>query len=429
MNSDTYRFGRMSDEQQFVIVGASLAGAKAAETLREEGFTGSIVLIGDEPLLPYERPPLSKGVLQGKEDASVAELHDQAWYDDQRVTLRLGSAATELDTGARTVGLADGSTVPYDRLLIATGSRVRTLDIPGADLAGVHYLRTVPDSKALTEAFRSQPRVVVVGAGWIGLEAAAAAREHGAEVTVVEPQSTALAAVLGEQVGEIYADLHRRHGVTFHFGTGVEEFTGDDRVTGVRTSSGETIPADVVVVGVGVLPNIELAGSAGIDVAEPSEGGGIVADASLRTSVPDVYAAGDLVRWDHPVLGQPVRVEHWANAHDGGIAVAKSMLSLPGQDPAVYDAIPFFYSDQYDAGMEYAGYVPRGASYDVVLRGDPATGEYMAFYLGEDDRLLAGMHVNTWDTIDAVQDLIRAKAPLDRAKLADPQVALTDVQA
>jgi 3-phenylpropionate/trans-cinnamate dioxygenase ferredoxin reductase component len=235
--------------------------------------------------------------------------------------------------------------------------------------------------------------------------------------------------VLGEQVGEIYADLHRGHGVTFYFGTGVEEFTGDDRVTGVRTSSGETIPADVVVVGVGVLPNIELASSAGIDVAEPSEGGGIVADASLRTSVPDVYAAGDLVRWDHPVLGQPVRVEHWANAHDGGVAVAKSMLSQPGQDPAVYDAIPFFYSDQYDAGMEYAGYVPRGASYDVVLRGDPSSGEYMAFYLDQDDRLLAGMHVNTWDTIDAVQDLIRSKAPLDRAKLADPQVALTDVQA
>ncbi|HZO70524.1 MAG TPA: FAD-dependent oxidoreductase [Kribbellaceae bacterium] len=419
----------MSDEQQFVIVGASLAGAKAAETLREEGFTGSIVLIGDEPLLPYERPPLSKGVLQGKEEASVTELHDQAWYDDQRVTLRLGSAATELDTGARTIGLADGSTVPYDRLLIATGSRVRTLDIPGAGLAGVHYLRTVPDSTTLTEAFRSRPRVVVVGAGWIGLEAAAAAREHGAEVTVVEPQSTALAAVLGEQVGEIYADLHRGHGVTFHFGTGVEEFAGDDRVTGVRISSGETIPADVVVVGVGVLPNIELASSAGIDVAEPSEGGGIVADASLRTSVPDVYAAGDLVRWDHPVLGQPVRVEHWANAHDGGVAVAKSMLSQPGQDPAVYDAIPFFYSDQYDAGMEYAGYVPRGTSYDVVLRGDPSSGEYMAFYLDQDDRLLAGMHVNTWDTIDSVQDLIRSKVPLDRAKLADPQVALTDVQA
>ncbi len=416
----------MSDaDQQFVIVGASLSGAKAAETLREEGFTGSIVLIGDEPELPYERPPLSKGVLQGKDEPGVATLHDQAWYDEQRVTLRLGVAATGLDTAARTVELADGSTVGYDKLLIATGSRVRTLDIPGSGLAGVHYLRKLQESTTLTEAFRAQPRVVVVGAGWIGLEAAAAAREHGAEVTVVEPQSTALEAVLGEQVGTIYADLHRKHDVTFHFGTGVEAFTGEDKVTGVRTSSGETIPADLVVVGVGVLPNTELAGSAGLTVAAPSEGGGIVANASLQTSAPDVYAVGDVVRWDHPILGHPVRVEHWANAHDGGIAAAKAML---GQD-VVYDAIPFFYSDQYDAGMEYAGHVQRGAAYDVVLRGDPASGEYMAFYLGDGDRLLAGMHVNVWDTIDAVQDLIRSRAPLDSAKLADPKVGLSDVGA
>ena len=418
----------MSDERRFVIVGASLAGAKAAETLREEGFRGAIELIGAEPHLPYERPPLSKSVLQGKEDAAVAELHDGQWYDEKLITLHLATEATTLDTDARLVGLADGTSVGYDKLLIATGSRVRTLDVPGADLDGVRYLRTVSESVALREAFRERPRVVVLGAGWIGLEAAAAAREHGAEVTIIEPQSTALATVLGEQVGAIYADLHRAHGVTMLFGTGVEEFTGDGRVTGVRTSAGDTLPADLVVVGVGVLPNVELAQSAGLAVAAPDEGGGIIADASLRTSAPDVYVAGDVARWDHPVLGYPVRVEHWANAQDGGIAAGKSMLAEPGQD-VPYDAIPYFYSDQYETGMEYAGHVPRGASYEVVLRGDPAAGAYMAFYLGEGDRLLAGMHVNTWDTIDAVQDLIRSKAALDRLKLADPQVPLTDVSA
>jgi 3-phenylpropionate/trans-cinnamate dioxygenase ferredoxin reductase subunit len=414
----------MSDERRFVIVGASLAGAKAAETLREEGFEGAIELVGEEAELPYERPPLSKGVLLGKDDVSVSQLHDRDWYDDQRITLRLGTTATAVDTGVRRVELSDGTELDYDKLLIATGSRVRRLDVPGADLGGVRYLRTAAESVALTEAFRARPRVVVVGAGWIGLEATAAAREHGAEVTVVEPQSTALASVLGERVGEIYADLHRAHGVTMKFGTGVESFSGaDGRVTGVVTSAGETLPADLVVVGVGVLPNVELAAAAGLAVAEPEDGGGIVADSSLRTSAPDVYAAGDVVRWDHPVLGYPVRVEHWANAQDGGIAAAKAML----REDAVYDAIPFFYSDQYDTGMEYSGHVPREASYEVVLRGDPGSGAWMAFYLGEGDRLLAGMHMNTWDTIDAVQDLIRSKAALDRSRLADPQVALADV--
>ncbi|WP_132207280.1 NAD(P)/FAD-dependent oxidoreductase [Kribbella steppae] len=413
----------MTDAEQIVIVGASLAGATAAEELRNDGWTGGIVLIGSETKLPYERPPLSKGVLLGKDQTDVAQLHDQQWYDDNNVNLRLGTTVTGIDTAAHTVTLDDGSQVSYSKLLIATGSRVRRLDLPGADLPGIHYLRTADESQALTDAYAAKPRVVVVGAGWIGLEAASAARERGCEVTVVEPQSTALAAVLGEQVGELFADLHRQHGVDLRFDTGVEGFEGTDKVAGVRTSDGEVIPADLVIVGVGVQPNTELAADAGIEVATPDNGSGIVTGPDLRTSAEDVYAAGDVVRWEHPLFGRPVRVEHWQSAKDTGKSAAKAIL---GQDVA-HDALPFFFTDQYDLGMEYAGDVPRGASYQVVLRGDPASGAYLAFWLDDDRRLLAGMHVNTWGATDAIQDLIRSGKQLDPARLADASIDLADV--
>ena len=413
----------MSDAQRIVIVGASLAGATAADTLRSEGFTGAIVLIGAEDELPYERPPLSKGVLIGKDRVGVTQLHDRQWYEDNSIELRLGTTATALDPSAHTVTLDDGSTVGYDELLIATGSRVRRLDVPGGDLPGIHYLRTAAESQALTDAYAAKPRVVVIGAGWIGLEAGAAARERGCEVTVIEPQSTALAGVLGEQVGELFAELHRQHGVRLLFNTGVEAFEGSDHVTGVRTSTGEVVPADLVVVGVGVQPNTELAEAAGIEVAAREDGAGIVAGSQLQTSVANVFAAGDIVRWDHPLLGRFVRVEHWQNAKDSGAAAAKAML---GQD-VQFDAIPFFFTDQYDLGMEYAGDVPRGTSYQVVLRGDPGAGAYLAFWLDDENHVLAGMHVNTWGAIDGVQVLIRSGRAVDPARLADPAVELAEV--
>lgn len=413
----------MSDSERIVIIGASLAGAKAAETLRSEGWGGEVVLIGNETELPYERPPLSKDVLLGKGEPKSAEIHDQAWYDENSIELRLGVEAAAIDTAAKTVSLSDGSQISYDKLLIATGSRVRKLDVPGADLPGVHYLRTAQESQALDDAYAAKPRVVVVGAGWIGLEAAAAARERGSEVTVVEPQSTALASVMGEQVGELYANLHRQHGVDLRFGSGVDGFEGDDKVTGVKLSTGEVLPADLVVVGVGVQPNTELAEAAGIDVADRESGSGILTGTDLQTSVPGVYAAGDVVRWDHPLLGHSIRVEHWQNAKDTGETAAKAML---GQDVA-HDAIPYFFTDQYDLGMEYAGDVPRGASYHVVLRGDPASGAYLAFWLSDDNQVLAGMHVNTWGAIDGVRDLIRSKEQVDPARLADASVELSEV--
>ncbi|HEY4569216.1 MAG TPA: FAD/NAD(P)-binding oxidoreductase [Kribbella sp.] len=413
----------MADAEQIVIVGASLAGATAAGALRTEGWNGGIVLIGSENALPYERPPLSKGVLLGKDQTAVAQLHDQQWYDERNIELRLGTTVTAIDPAAHTVTLEDGSQLSYGKLLIATGSRVRTLDVPGAELPGVHYLRTAEEAQALTDAYAAKPRVVVVGAGWIGLEAASAARERGCEVTVVEPQSTALASVLGQEVGELFAEFHRQHGVQFRFSTGVEGFEGTDKVTGVKVAGGEVIPADLVVVGVGVRPNTELAEKAGIEVATPENGSGIVTGADLQSSAADVYAAGDVVRWDHPLFGRSVRVEHWQNAIDTGNTVAKAML---GQD-AAHDAIPYFFTDQFDLGMEYAGDVPRGTTYQVVFRGDPKSGAYLVFWLDTDHHVLAGMHVNTWDTIDAVRDLIRSGKQVDPARLADASVELSEV--
>jgi 3-phenylpropionate/trans-cinnamate dioxygenase ferredoxin reductase subunit len=412
-----------ADQQPIVIVGASLAGESAARALRKEGWDGGIVLIGSETALPYERPPLSKGVLLGKDQTDVTQLHDQQWYDDNKIELRLGKTVTAIDPADHTVTVDDGSQVSYGKLLIATGSRVRRLDVPGGDVPGVHYLRTAEESQSLTDAYAAKPRVVVVGAGWIGLESAAAARERGCEVTVVEPQSTALAGVLGQEVGELFADFHRQHGVQFRFDTTVEGFEGIDKVTGVRVSGGDVLPADLVVVGVGVQPNTELAAAAGIEVATPDNGSGIVTGPDLLTSAEDIYAAGDVVRWQHPLFGHAVRVEHWQNAKDTGKAAAKAML---GQDVS-HDAIPYFFSDQFDLGMEYVGEVPRGTSYQVVLRGDPKSGAYFAFWLDDDRHVLAGMQVNNWDTIDDIKELIRSGKQVDPARLADTSVELADL--
>lgn len=408
-------------EQTFVIVGASVAGARAAETLREEGFTGRVVLIGDEEELPYERPPLSKGVLLGDDEPGSATLHERAWYDEHSVELRLGAAVTGLDRDRHEVELADGDRVGYDKLLLATGSRVRRLDVAGADLDGVRYLRTRADALRLKELLERQPRVVVVGAGWIGLETAAAARHHGCEVTVVEPRPGPLHGVLGPEMSEVFAALHRDHGVDLRLGRGLAELRGEGQsVRAAVTDDATEIPADLVIVGVGVAPNTGLAEGAGLDVDN-----GVLVDSTLRTVDPDVFAAGDIARWHHPLFGGHVRVEHWANANDGGPAAARAML---GQE-AVYDSVPFFFSDQYDLGMEYCGYVAPGASAEVVVRGDRDAREFVAFWVDGSDRVLAGMNVNVWDVQDDIQELIRSGRPVDRARLADPGSALAEVVA
>ncbi|WP_432978277.1 NAD(P)/FAD-dependent oxidoreductase [Dactylosporangium sp. CA-233914] len=415
----------MADERTFVIVGASLAGAKAAETLRAEGFTGKIVLIGEETERPYERPPLSKAHLQGKEGArEKAFVHEPGWYSEHDVDLRLATRVTHLDPPAHTVTLDGVDELHYDKLLLTTGSRVRTLPVPGADLAGVRYLRTLDESDALLAHLRTAANVVIIGAGWIGLETAAAARHHGASVTVVEQADLPLQRVLGDEVGRIYADLHRAQGVDFRFGTSVASFTGaDGRLSAVELSDGTSLPADLAVVGIGIQPNTELAVDGGLAVDN-----GIVVDPGLRTSADDVYAAGDVVNLDHPLLGRRIRVEHWANALNGGKAAGRALL---GED-VVYDRVPYFFSDQYDLGMEYSGYAPPGEYDRVVFRGDPAGQDgFIAFWV-KDGRVLAGMNANVWDVTDPIQALIRAGyqgRAIDLDRLADPAVPLADLLA
>jgi len=401
----------------FVIAGGGLAGAKAAETLRAEGFDGDVVLFGSEPERPYERPPLSKGVLLGNDDVSAVYVHPAEWYAGQRVDLRAGVTVTAVEPAGHTV-TSGGGTLRYDKLLLATGASPRELNIPGAGLDGVRYLRTVGDSLRLREAFSAGGRVVIVGAGWIGLEAAAAARLAGCEVTVVEPQSCALFGALGPELGGVFADLHRAHGVTFRFGDSAAELRpAGSRVASVLTASGAELPAGVVVIGIGAVPNDGLASRAGLDVSN-----GVLTDEALRTSDPDIFAAGDVANSYNPLLARRVRVEHWANALTGGPAAAKSML---GQ-PVTYDPVPYFYSDQYDLGMECAG-LPSPGSYDqIVYRGDREGLEFIAFWLSG-GRVIAGMNVNVWDVSDDIQALIRSGRKVDLTRLADPAIPIPEL--
>ena len=402
----------------YVIVGASLAGAKAAETLREEGFDGTIALIGQETERPYERPPLSKGFLLGKAAKSSIYVHEEGWYAGHGVNLLLGSTVTAIDRAGSRVELADGSAISYDRLLLTMGASPRTLDVPGGDLGGVRYLRTAGDSERLGAALGDAGRVVIVGAGWIGLEVAAAAREQGCEVTVVEPEPGALLRSLGPELGGIFADLHRAHGVTFRFGEGVSELRGSGgRVAAVITSSGAELPADLVVVGIGAVPNTALASVAGLEVDN-----GILVDAALRTSDPAIWAAGDVANAFNPLFGRRIRVEHWANALNGGPAAARSML---GQEVS-YDRVPYFYSDQYELGMETSGLPEPGRYDEIVYRGDTEGLEFIAFWLAS-GAVVAGMNVNVWDVTDDIRALIRSGRPVDTARLADPDVPLSEV--
>ncbi|MFC0600940.1 NAD(P)/FAD-dependent oxidoreductase [Streptomyces palmae] len=410
--------------QTFVIVGGGLAGAKAAETLRAEGFTGRVILIGDERDHPYERPPLSKGFLLGKADRDSVFVHEPAWYAQAEIELRLGQPAVQLDRAARTVTLGDGSRIHYDRLLLATGAEPRRLDIPGTDLVGVHHLRRLAHAErlrgVLTSLGRDNGQLVIAGGGWIGLEVAAAARGYGAEVTIIEPSPTPLHGVLGPELGSVFADLHRDHGVRFHFGARLTEIVGQDgMVLAARTDDGEEHPAHDVLAAIGAAPRTALAEAAGLETVDRAHGGGIAVDASLRTSDPDVFAAGDVAAAANPLLDTRLRVEHWANALNSGPAAARAMLD----QPVSYDRVPYFFSDQYDLGMEYSGYAPPGAYDQVVCRGDLGRREFIAFWLSE-GRLLAGMNVNVWDVTEPIQKLIRSGAPLDPEALANPSVPL-----
>jgi 3-phenylpropionate/trans-cinnamate dioxygenase ferredoxin reductase subunit len=400
--------------ERFIIVGAGLAGAKAAETLREEGFGGRVLVIGDEPERPYERPPLSKEYLRG-ETSEKPYVHSEAFYAQNEIELLTSTRVTGIDARLRELVLEGDRRLGYDRLLVATGAAPRHLDVPGGELEGIHYLRTLPDSESIGERMESRRRLVVVGSGWIGAEIAASARTKGCDVTMIEMGSLPLERVLGPELGRIYLDLHRDHGVEFLHETTVERFEGNGSVERVITRDGAVIESDFVVVGIGVAPRTELGEAAGLQVDN-----GLLVDERLETSLPGVFAAGDVANADHPFYGRRLRVEHWANALNQGPVVAKAML---GQDVA-YEEIPYFFSDQYDFGMEYSGFA---ASWDeLVFRGDVEAREFLAFWL-EDGRVIAGMNANVWDVSDDVRELISSRRIVDRRQLADPDVPLSRV--
>lgn len=408
-------------DARYLIIGGGLAAAKAIEGIREHDRDAPITLVTEENHLPYERPPLSKDVLLGTTGVDAAFPHPPEWYAEQGVTPLIGDPVVALDASGRTATLRGGAVLSWERALLATGSSVRTLRVPGADLPGVHYLRTLDDSLSLREGLRESRDVVVVGGGWIGLEVAAAARANDCRVTLIEPQAVPLERVVGPEIGSWFGELHAAHGVQLRLGTGVVGFTGGDRVNGVVTDGDVALPADLVVVGVGIRPRSELAEAAGAMVED-----GVLTDARLRTSLPGVWAAGDVARWDSALFGRRLRVEHWANANDGGLTAGRSMAGAE----ISYDPVPFFFSDQYEAGLEYAGHVPPDAAARLVVRGDPRSGEFMAFWTepaGSGVRLLAGMHVNTWDTMDTVQSLIRGRTMIEVGLLGDPSVPLADL--
>ena len=402
----------MTSLRTFVIVGASLAGARSAETLRTEGFDGRVVLIGEEAEHPYERPLLSKDYLRGDKPAAQLYVHDEGFYADNDIELMTGTRVESLDPGAHEITMAGGGQIRYSRLLLSTGAAPRPLPVPGADLPGVRYLRQMGDSDALRAAITTAGRIVVIGAGWIGSEVAASARQMGAEVAVVAPGAFPLERVLGPEIGGVYRDLHAEHGVDLHLSTQIEAIVGHGAARGVRTTDGVVVEGDLVVVGAGASPRDELARHAGLTVEN-----GIVVDEFLRTSAPDVFAAGDVAATWNTRYNKRIRMEHWANALNQGPAAARNML---GQDRA-YAKLPYFYSDQYDLGMEYNGYA---ADWDrVVLRGDRKGREFLAFWL-QGGRAVAAMNANVWDQGDEIKALIRGAAPVDAARLADPSIPL-----
>ena len=400
----------------FVIVGAGLAGAKAAETLRAEGFDGRLLLLGEEAERPYERPPLSKGYLRGETDRDSLYVHPEGFYAAHGIELRPSSPVGAIDPGSRQVELVSGERISHERLLLATGAAPRRLPLPGADLAGIQYLRTRSDADALAAAAAHAEHVVVVGTGWIGSEAAASLRQLGREVTLVGPDTAPLVRVLGPEVGGVYRDLHADHGVRLALGTRVAALRGHGRVEAVVTSDGRTIEGDLVLVGAGAVPRTELAEAAGLPVRN-----GILVNEQLEVvGAAGVYAAGDVAAAWHPRYQRYLHVEHWANARNQGPAAARNMLgrSLP------YARLPYFYSDQYDLSMEYSG---LATTWDrVVVRGDLAARTFIAFWL-KDQRVIAGMNANVWDVTESIQTLIRSGRSVDPARLADPDIPLDQV--
>lgn len=399
-----------------VIIGGGLAAATAAQTLREHGYKGAVTIIAREPEIPYQRPPLSKGFLSGKESLDSLFPLPASWYEENSVTVLTETNATSIDPDAHTVSLDNGTTLAYDKLLLATGASPRVVPFPGVELDGVHYFRTKADSVKQQELLSGGDKdVVLVGSGWIGMEIAATARELGNTVTVLGRGEIPLSAAIGPELGAVFTQRHQEAGVNFVLSSSVAEIKGEGgHVTSVFTTTGQTIPADVVIIAVGVVPNIGLAKDAGLTVNN-----GIQVSGSLQSSEPDIFAAGDVANSLHPTTEKYARSEHWANAIAGGKMAAKSMLGIP----AALNDIPYFYTDQFDLGMEYSGFAELAKEAELVIRGSLEKREFIAFWV-LDGRVVAGMNVNIWDVQDAIKDLISSARKVNTQALADPQTPL-----
>ena len=405
----------MSTNRTLAVVGASLAGARAAGSARSAGFDGRILLIGEEGVLPYERPPLSKGVLRGEAEPESARVHsDDGFYRENDIEF-VADRVTALDPVTRRLDLASGGAIAFDAAVLATGAAPRRLDIPGTELEGVHYLRTVDDALRLRDAIRGAARVAVIGVGWIGSEVAASARQMGADVVLVDPAPVPLHRVLGDEIGEVFRQLHADNGVDLRLGVGVSELRGSTSVEGVVLTDGRAETADVIVVGVGVTPRVDaVERAAGLRIDN-----GLLVDEYLETNVPGIYAAGDVANAWHPFYRRHLRVEHWANALNQGVTAGHNAAG----ERRAYTRLPYFFSDQYDLGMEYVGY---GQGDDAVaVRGDLASREFIAFW-HRDGIVTAAMNVNVWDVLDDLKSVVSSGAPVDISRLTNPDVALAD---
>jgi 3-phenylpropionate/trans-cinnamate dioxygenase ferredoxin reductase component len=402
----------MSAPATIAIVGASLAGSSAAATLREEGFDGRVVLIGAEPQLPYDRPPLSKAYLRGATPFEKTLLRPPEFYRERQIETRLGTTVTSVDAEKRRLELDSGDPLEFDSVLIATGGRNRRFPIPGLDLPGVYDLRTVADADRIRQAIGRGGRAVVVGLGFIGAEVAGSLRECGLEVTAIEPFATPLYRALGDEIGRVIEGLHRDHGVDLILGDAVAALEGAGRVERVVTRGGRRIECDFAVFGLGIEPATDVVAGTGVRLDN-----GIVVDEFCRSSVPGIFAAGDVANHYHPVCGRQMRVEHWQNGVKQGAAAARSMLGR-GQP---YEELHWFWSDQYDANIQYAGF---HASWDrVVVRGDLAARKFLAFYLTE-GRVESVVAINQGRDLRRAFPLIKARVAVDPARLADPAVDL-----
>jgi 3-phenylpropionate/trans-cinnamate dioxygenase ferredoxin reductase subunit len=402
-------------DRTLVIAGASVAGAKAAEAARASGFDGRVVLVGNERELPYERPPLSKAVLRGEAPPESARVHDDGYYAAHEIELLTGRTVQALDLGTGRVTLDGGENLPFSAVVLATGAEPRRLDLPGADLAGVHYLRELGDSLRLGDALRSAGRVAVVGAGWIGSEVAASARQLGTEVVMIDRAEVPLQRVLGHEIGEVFRSLHADNGVQLRSETGVVELRGTGRVEQIVLTDGAVEDADLVVVGVGVIPRVGLAEAAGLKVDD-----GVVVDEHLQASAPGVFAAGDVASAWHPHYRRRLRVEHWANALNQGLTAGTNAVG--GSE--AYTRLPYFFSDQYDLGMEYVGH--GSPDDDVVIRGNRDEREFIAFWQ-RDGAITAAMNVNVWDVVEDLKAIVAGGRAVDATRLADPSVDLADL--